>query len=180
MLDVSDVRCLGYGAGGADSSGSVHAYMLSAPGCWALHCSLEDWKATLLGQQAATAVQHMVDSYAAQHPTNLDRRNRQSVAVHLMSLCASLDQGVPGERLRSLVGAWTHREYPALAFPPQRFEVMERHVDDAEPANGAVAVLGGVLAADGGVGAGVSHACHELPGGVTGFGTGVAGVTEVV
>lgn len=117
---MGNVRCFGCGAAVADSPGPVHAYMLSVPGCWDLCSSLGDWKATLLASEGATTVQHAVDCYAAQHPTNLDRRNRQSVAVHLMSLCASLEQGVPGERLRYLMGAWTHREYPALLDPPGR------------------------------------------------------------
>ncbi|HXL88693.1 MAG TPA: DUF5946 family protein [Streptosporangiaceae bacterium] len=51
----------------------VHAYMHAAP----------------------TLIQHLVDSYAVQHAANPDQRNRQSAAVHLMSLCASLEQGIP-------------------------------------------------------------------------------------
>ncbi|MHB8504582.1 MAG: DUF5946 family protein [Acidimicrobiales bacterium] len=60
--------------------------------------------------------------------------------MHLMSLCASMDQGVPGERLRSLLGVWTDREYPARAGPPERFEVTARDVVDAEQADRPAAV----------------------------------------
>ena len=62
-----------------DAPGPVHAYMHAAPGCWALYCGLEDWKASLTaGHDAPTLIQHLVDSYAVQHAANPDRRNRQS------------------------------------------------------------------------------------------------------
>jgi hypothetical protein len=99
------------------------------------------WKATLAANQAVSTVQHLVDSYAAQHPTSLDRRNRQSVAVHLMSLCASLEKGVPGDRLRYLLGGWTHREYPALPERPKHFSVTVRDVVDAGETERSAAVL---------------------------------------
>jgi hypothetical protein len=84
-----------------DATGPVHAYMHASPGCWALYCGLEDWKTSLaVGHDAPTLIQHLVDSYAVQHAANPGRRNRQSVAVHLMSLCTSLEQGIPGARLR--------------------------------------------------------------------------------
>jgi hypothetical protein len=93
-------------------TGPVHAYMHASPGCWMLYCGLEDWKASLAADHdAPTLIQHLVDSYAVQHAANPDRRNRQSVAVHLMSLCASLEQGIPGTRLRQMIGTWTHRDY---------------------------------------------------------------------
>ena len=61
-----------------------------------LYCGLEDWKASLTADHdAPTLIQHLVDSYAVQHAANPDQRNRQSAAVHLMSLCASLEQGIP-------------------------------------------------------------------------------------
>jgi Family of unknown function (DUF5946) len=82
-----------------DVTGPVHAYMHASPGCWMVYCGLEDWKASLTADDdAPTLIQHLVDSYAVQHAANPDRRNRQSVAVHLMSLCASLEQGIPGTR----------------------------------------------------------------------------------
>ena len=106
--------------------------MPSSPGCWALYCGLEDWKASLsVGHDAPTLVQHLVDSYAAQHSDSPDRRNRQSVAVHLISLCASLEQGIPGARLRQLIGTWTHREYPLLVPRPDAYELTVRDLADA-------------------------------------------------
>lgn len=115
-----------------DVTGPVHAYMHAAPGCWALYCGLEDWKASLAASHdAPTLIQHLVDSYAVQHAANPDRRNRQSVAVHLMSLCASLEQGIPGARLRHLTGTWTGREYPLLVPRPQAYQLTVRDLADA-------------------------------------------------
>lgn len=97
-----------------------------------LYCGLEDWKASLTADpDATTLIQHLVDSYAAQHAANPDRRNRQSVAVHLMSLCASLEQGILGTRLRQMIGTWTHRDYPLLAPRPDAYPLTVRNLADA-------------------------------------------------
>lgn len=111
---VRSTKCFGCGADVLDMDGPVHAYMLAAPGCWHLYCSLQDWNHALLGGEAVDTAQWITDSYAAQHASNPDRRNRQSVAVHLMSLCASLEHGSRGIYLRSKLGGWTHRDYPEL------------------------------------------------------------------
>jgi hypothetical protein len=73
----------------------------------------------------------MVDAYAAQHATNADRRNRQSVAVHLMSLCAALEHRVSGTRLPEMIGSWTHRDYPQLVPQPSTYTITIREVADA-------------------------------------------------
>jgi hypothetical protein len=115
-----------------DVTGPAHAYLPASPGCWALYCGLEDWKASLTaGHDAPTLIQHLVDSYAVQHAASPDRRNRQSVAVHLMSLCTSLEQGIPGTRLRQMIGTWTHREYPLLVPRPGAYQLTVRDVADA-------------------------------------------------
>lgn len=104
--------------------------MLSSPGCWALYGMVLAWRNALPVTAGSTA-QRVVDSYAVQHATNPDRRNRQSVAVHLMSLCASLEHGVSGARLQRKIGDWTHRDYPLLAPGPAAFSVTVRDVADA-------------------------------------------------
>jgi len=128
---VSEIRCLGCGALVPEQAGPVHAYMLAAPGCWALYGSLQPWKGALTGDAGLTTAQRAVDCYAAQHATNPDRRNRQSVAVHLMSLCASIEQGVSGTQLRTRIGDWTHRDYPLLAPRPAAYPVTVRDVAEA-------------------------------------------------
>jgi hypothetical protein len=85
--------------------------------------------------------QYLIDTYAVQHATNPDRRNRQSVAVHLMSLCAALEHGIPGIRLHHLIGEWTHREYPLLMPRPASFAVTLAGVAAAPPEDRSKAVL---------------------------------------
>lgn len=128
---VRSTECFGCGADVLDMDGPVHAYMLAAPGCWHLYCSLQDWNHALLGGEAVDTAQWITDSYAAQHASNPDRRNRQSVAVHLMSLCASLEHGSRGIYLRSKLGGWTHRDYPELLPRPHTFPKTVRDVADA-------------------------------------------------
>jgi hypothetical protein len=101
----------------------MHTYMLSAAGCWARYCSLEDWKAGLAGEQAIDIIQDLVDSYASQHATNRDRRNRQSVAVHLMSLCAGLEWTLSGRQRRGRIGLLAGQDYPMLEPPPASYRI---------------------------------------------------------
>jgi hypothetical protein len=125
-----------------DVAGPAHAYMLSTPGCWALYGSLLSWRSSLTGAAAPGTSQYLVDTYAVQHATNPERRNRQSVAVHLMSLCAALEHDIPGVRLRHLIGEWTHREYPLLLPRPASFTVTVTGVAAAAPGGRAEAVAG--------------------------------------
>jgi uncharacterized protein DUF5946 len=88
--------------------------MLSAPGCWDAYGELlarsRDWTVD------RGTVQLRTDAYASQHATNPDPRNRQSVAVHLMSLCATFELGLAPGATTTLLGGWTHRPggYPDL------------------------------------------------------------------
>jgi hypothetical protein len=88
--------------------------MSSAPGCWARYGDLVA-RGIGWGSDRGT-VQLGTDAYAAQHATNPDARNRQSVAVHLMSLGATFGLGLPPGRTTALIGGWTHRVegYPNL------------------------------------------------------------------
>ncbi len=128
---VGEVRCFGCSAQVSDLAGPTHAYMLSAPGCWALYGSVLAWRAGLAARGELTAAQRIVDTYAVQHATNPDRRNRQSVACHLMSLCASIEHGVSGARLPIMIGAWAHRDYPQLAPSAAGYPVTVRDVTEA-------------------------------------------------
>jgi hypothetical protein len=138
---VGEVRCFGCGAAVPDVAGPVHTYMLAAPGCWALYGSLLAWRSSLSGVVGVGTSQYLVDTYAVQHATNPERRNRQSVAVHLMSLCAALEQGIPGTRLRHLIGEWTHRDYPLLLPRPASFSVNVAGVAAAPPVGRSEALL---------------------------------------
>lgn len=131
---VEEVRCFGCGATVPTVDGPVHPYMLAEPGCWALYGALQDWKLSQRGTDSVAIVQLVVGTYACQHATNADRRNRQSVAVHLMSLCASLEQGLPAAQVRDLMGGWTHREYPILLPRPDTYPVTVRDIADCDVA----------------------------------------------
>lgn len=137
---MTEVRCFACGAPVQDIDGPTHGYMSSAPGCWALYTALQDWTLGLAGEDRLTLAMDLVDTYAAQHATNTERRNRQSVAVHLMSLCLTLEHGVSGARRRMLIGGWTHREYPALTPRPGAYPLTVRDLADAPEADRAALV----------------------------------------
>jgi hypothetical protein len=83
MTDTPLVSCIGCGGQVPGIDGPTHVYMRASPGCWHLY-----------GQLIAQAQDRVhVDCYAAQHPGGAehDRRQRQSVAVHLISLCLLLE-----------------------------------------------------------------------------------------
>ena len=118
-----DVRCSGCGAIVPDQEGPTHAYMLSAAGCWERYCSLEDWKVELARKGTVGIVQDLVDCFAVQHAANPERRNRQSVAVHLMSLCLGLERGFTGRQRREGLGSWVGSEYPVLEPRPAGYPI---------------------------------------------------------
>ena len=120
---MTEIRCIGCGALVPDVAGPCHAYMLSVPSCWQRYCSLEDWKAELSGQESIGVVQDLVDSFAVQHAASTDHRNTQSVAVHLMSLCAGLERRATGSERRARIGRWVRHEYPVLSPAPGTFAV---------------------------------------------------------
>ena len=128
---MSDDYCFGCGAAVPVVDGPVHAYMLAAPGCWALYGSVLEWRYATGAARNAELSQWLVDAYAAQHATNIERRNRQSVALHLISLCAAFEHAMPAEDRRRLIGHLAHREYPALHPPVTSFAITIRDVAGA-------------------------------------------------
>lgn len=132
------VRCLGCGATVPDDVGPIHAYMTAAPGCWARYCLLEDWKASLSGEEAIGVVCDLVDCFAVQHATNPERRNRQSVGVHLMSLCSALERSASERARRERLSTWVGRDYPLLEPSPSSFALT---VSDVVAAPAAVRAL---------------------------------------
>jgi len=136
----AEVTCLGCGALARDTTGPVHEYMHASPGCWRLYCGLQDWKSSLIGDDGITTAQHLVDAYAAQHATNPDRRNRQPVTLHLMSLCASLEFEISGTKLRAMIGQWTHHDYHLLRPTPDGYPITVRNVNDATSGQRAAVV----------------------------------------
>ncbi len=82
-----------------DVDGPTHAYLGGSAGCWAAWGELQ--ARGYVDLAAAAAVPLAIDAYAAQHPGLEGRRQAQSVWVHLVSLCAILEQGlVPADGIR--------------------------------------------------------------------------------
>lgn len=120
------IPCVGCGGLVADDAGPTHAYMLAAPGCWSLY---GEWSATRAFDPAtdAFARTHHVDCYAVQHPGNadVDRRQRQSIAVHLIALCLHFDFQEPLSRANvhrstasdTVLAALGLDDWPYLATP---------------------------------------------------------------
>ncbi len=87
------VPCVGCGLVSTPVRGPTHPYMLSSPGCWSLYGEL----------MTSGAGQMAVDAYAVQHPGVSERRARQSVAVHLISLCAAFERDWPPDLAARLI-----------------------------------------------------------------------------
>ena len=92
------VACIGCGGLVPDIEGPSHRYMLGSPGCWEAYTSL-------LGGALAGVVlpsprgSLTVDAYAVQHPGVPNPQATQSVWVHLIALCLTLEGGWPPDQL---------------------------------------------------------------------------------
>lgn len=115
-----------------DIDGPTHAYIGASPGCWQIYGEV---LAREYGAGVAAMNRMTVDAYCVQHPGLPERRQRQSVAVHLMRLCLMLERGVSNERAARIITTFTRKEYPWLE-PPAAYEMTVLDVvgarDDAE------------------------------------------------
>ena len=97
--------------------GPTHEYIGASAACWAAF-------GELLAREFQDATygwihRHTVDTYAVQHPGADGRRQRQSVAVHLIGLCHWLEHGMSSSQLTPITQALTSepREWPWLEPP---------------------------------------------------------------
>jgi hypothetical protein len=119
------VRCVGCGGQVPESTGPTHAYLQAAPGCWRLFGELN--ARAYAAPQLPALHAHAVDCYAVQHPGGAehDRRQRQSVAVHLVALCLLVEHGQPvalaaarrGRTSRAVLGHPRREDWPHLPAP---------------------------------------------------------------
>jgi hypothetical protein len=87
--------CAECGAVVPDIEGPTHAYVPSAPGCWALFGQIQAESMSRPGFARRQGT--VVDCYMAQHPGDgSERRARQSPIVHLVALCLLLEHGIDG------------------------------------------------------------------------------------
>lgn len=111
------VQCVGCGGLVPEMEGSTHAYMQASPGCWTVYGQLI---ARITGApDSPVTAWHHVDCYAVQHPGGAehDRRQRQSVAVHLTTLCLLLEQGLPAGQAFAVRGRLSRTVLPAFGLP---------------------------------------------------------------
>lgn len=95
----------------------AHPYIGASAACWA---AFGEVLARELGDRLFGSVHRQtVDAYAVQHPGSDDRRQRQSVALHLIGLCHWLEHDVELERLNAITGqlASDDRPWPWLDPP---------------------------------------------------------------
>jgi CTP:molybdopterin cytidylyltransferase MocA len=95
----------------------THPYIGASPACWA---TFGEVLAREFGDIAYGRVhRNTVDVYAVQHPGTDDRRQRQSVALHLIGICHWLEHSVDPERLNAITQrlASEDRPWPWLTPP---------------------------------------------------------------
>ena len=101
-MSVLTISCPWCGAPVPDVSGPVHKYVPSAPGCWQTFGQVQADESLRFGYPPAHRL--VVDAYMAQHPGDGgDRRDRQSVFVHLAGLCAVLELHIEPHRVTDLL-----------------------------------------------------------------------------
>ena len=99
---VKGSPCKGCGAVLPDVGGPVHAYMESSAACWARYSEVLAREYADRGLIEGTH-RLTVDSYAAQHPGRASAQCIQSVAGHLISLCAVIEYGASSERATKVI-----------------------------------------------------------------------------
>ena len=101
------------GAEVTTEDGPTHPYMRCLPACWRMYAELGARLASQAGHDSAH-----VDCFAAQHPggADTDRRQRQSVAIHLVALCCHLEHRVARKSLHRFRGHVSARVLPAAGL----------------------------------------------------------------
>lgn len=97
--------------------GPTHEYLGASAACWVAFGELE---AREFGEAGFGRLhRHTVDVYAVQHPGVDGRRQRQSVAVHLIGLCQWLEHGLSATQLTPITRrlASDKRDWPWLDPP---------------------------------------------------------------
>ncbi|MEM9533076.1 MAG: DUF5946 family protein [Pseudomonadota bacterium] len=89
--------------------GATHRYLLSSPGCWAAYGELLAREYGDMLYMSAHAL--TVDAYAAQHPGEKGPQTISSINVHLASLLAYFEQGVPLAELATLKQRLVQRKH---------------------------------------------------------------------
>ena len=116
-------------------AGAVHRYMESSPGCWQVYGEV---LAREYGDAAYFGVHRLtVNAYAAQHPGRPSPQSVQSVAIHLISLCLTFEQGLPAQAATAAMqrAAQNKSRFRWLEPPIHRGKVTVANVHRAETAD---------------------------------------------
>ena len=132
-LEALAEACPGCGARYAPhATDTTHAYIGASPACWAAFGELlaREFQDRAYGR----VHRHTVDVYTVQHSGDDDRRQRQSVAIHLIGLCHWLEYGLDANGVIAATQAMLKRERPDWPWlePPSEFEMTVRDVLAAE------------------------------------------------
>lgn len=114
--------------------GTPHEYLDATWGCWQAFGEVRSRE--IRSRPYGKLAQRTVDAYAVQHPGEPGRRQSQSVAVHLMSLCAQIERGMPGRLMPARIQYWLR--------PPKREFAW---IDPPDP-NGDLTILDVLAATD--------------------------------
>lgn len=129
-LDAITEPCQGCGARFLPQlPDETHPYIGASPACWASFGEVlaREFENVTFGR----VHRHTVDVYSAQHPGIDDRRQRQSVALHLIGICHWLEHDLGMERLNSITRrlASSDRDWPWLdppaAYPMTVVDVLQ-------------------------------------------------------
>ena len=107
--------------------------MRSSPGCWAAFGELQATEMARFGYPEIHGM--IVDCYAASHGGNgSERRDRQSVFIHLMAICARVERGMDGGARIALLQRLTaeKRDWPVLWPPAQTPALDHTHLRGAD------------------------------------------------
>jgi hypothetical protein len=108
--------CPGCAAPVGNSGPCPHPYIAASVECWELFGMLQTLETERWGYPEVHRL--VVDAYAAQHPGDgADRRDRQSVFVHLASICCVLERGATSREAVDVLRRMTReagRDYPRL------------------------------------------------------------------
>ena len=113
---LSSDACPGCAAPVGNSAPCSHPYLAASAECWEAYGMLLALETERWGYPDAHRL--VVDAYSAQHPgPGQDRRDRQSIFVHLASICLIVEFGSSSRRGLDLIRRMTRGsrcQYPAL------------------------------------------------------------------
>lgn len=128
MNALSEERCPVCGAVTPTSpTGVTHRYLVSSAGCWAVYGEVLSREYSDVSYMPVHSL--TVDAYAAQHPGNESQQTISSINIHLASLMAYFEDGVPLSELAEvksrMTGLKARFRWPSQPVSPGDITVMD-------------------------------------------------------